>query len=81
MSHKHRDREDVYAVLRFDAFQATAESRPEQTVTVKEVVRNKELAIAEVKRLNRVNGDNNVRYWWQPTRLFPENSAAGEHSN
>jgi hypothetical protein len=81
MGHKYKEREEVYAILRFDAFHASAATRPEDTVTVKEVVRSIETAEAEVNRLNEVNGDENVRYWWQQTRLFPEDRSAGASSN
>jgi hypothetical protein len=80
MSHKHKERDEVYAVLRFDAFLSSAEIRPEVSVTVKEILRSRELAEAEVERLNRVKGEKDVRYWWQQTRLFPEGGSACESS-
>jgi hypothetical protein len=76
MSHKHKEREEVFAVLRYDAFHKP-ETPPEIRVTVKEVVRSRELAEAEVGRLNAVNNDNDCRYWWQQTQLFPEGRSAG----
>jgi hypothetical protein len=30
-----------------------------------------------VARLNSLNDDKGVRYWWQTTRLFPEGRSAG----
>jgi hypothetical protein len=71
----HKENEGVYAVLRYDGFQGE-EARPEVTITVKEVVRDQAIAEAEVARLNALNGDKNVRYWWQYTRLFPQGSSA-----
>ncbi len=66
----HKEHEGVYAVLRYDAFQGD-DTRPEVAVTVKEVVRGQDLAEAEVARLNALNAEKHVRYWWQYTRLFP----------
>lgn len=65
MSHKHKEREEVFAVLRFDAFHEAAS--PDVCITVKEIVRSRELADAEVARLNAINGQKSVRYWWQHT--------------
>jgi len=76
MSKSHKERDQVYAVLRWDAFQAP-DSTPEVQVTVKEVVRSRELAEAEVVRLNALNEGKQVRYWWQRTRFFPEGKSAG----
>jgi hypothetical protein len=41
MSHKHKEREEVWAVLRYDGVHG-ADARPETLVAVKEVVRSKE---------------------------------------
>ncbi len=76
MSHHHKEREEVYAVLRFDGFHEP-NTPPEVCITVKEVVRSRELAEAEVSRLNAVNGEKDVRYWCQQTRLFPAGQTAG----
>ncbi|MGI8978433.1 MAG: hypothetical protein ACR2FY_04340 [Pirellulaceae bacterium] len=80
MSHKHKERDEVYAVLRYDAFH-DATALPEECVTVKEVVRSREAAEAEVARLNAINSEKNCRYWCQQTRLFPEGCSAGENPN
>ncbi|HWL35056.1 MAG TPA: hypothetical protein VNQ77_02575 [Frankiaceae bacterium] len=61
----------VFAVIRLDAFQAP-ESR--SRVTVKEIVRTQAEAEAEVERLNRLNGDKDVEYSWQATRLVDRDS-------
>ena len=76
MSRTHKERQEVFAILRWDGFHTSATS-PEVLVTVKEIVRSQELAEAEVARLNALNEGRNVRYWWQPTRLFPEGRSAG----
>jgi hypothetical protein len=76
MSRTHREREEAYSVLRYDAFHGAGRP-PEVVVTVKQVVRSRELAEAEVARLNGLDGDKGVRYWWQVTRLFPEGHSAG----
>ena len=70
-----KERQGVYAVLRYDSFHGP-DAAPETTVTVKEIVRSQELAEAEVARLNALRTDDEVRYWWQYTRLFPEGSSA-----
>jgi hypothetical protein len=72
----HKDREGAYAILRFDGFQHL-NTRPELATTVKETVRSQDLAEAEVARLNTLNAEKGVRYWWQYTRLFPEGRSAG----
>jgi len=71
----HREREGVYAILRYDGFHGP-DARPEDTITVKEIVRSQELAEAEVARLNTLNGEKGVRYWWRYTRLFPDGQSA-----
>jgi hypothetical protein len=76
MSNRHSDREQVFAIIRWDGFQG-AGARPETLVTVKEIVRSQELAEAEVARLNALQEDANVHYWWQTTRLFPVGRSAG----
>jgi hypothetical protein len=75
MSRTHRERDEVFALLRWDGFHGP-DAPPEVAVTVKEVVRSLETAEAEVARLNAQAADG-VRYWWQPTRLFPAGWSAG----
>jgi hypothetical protein len=75
----HKGQMAVYAVLRYDGFLGS-EVLPEHAITVKEVVWSLELAESEVARLNALQEDKGVRYWWQCTRLYPEGSAAG-HAN
>ena len=79
MSHKHKEREDAYAVLRWDGFHG-ADARPEALVTVKEIVSSRELAEAEVARLNALCAGSDIYYWWQMTRLFPEGQSASAAS-
>ena len=76
MSRTHRERDEVYAVLRYDTFHG-ADGSPELIVTVKEVLRSRGLAEAEVARLNALNCDRGARYEWQCTRLYPEGQSAG----
>ena len=76
---KYKERKEVYAILRYDGFLSDI-SPPEQCVTIKEVVRSRDLAEAEVSRLNAINAEKNVRYWWQMTRLFPAGTSAGTDS-
>jgi hypothetical protein len=75
MSRRHRERDEVYAVLRYDGFQGP-DAPPEVAITVKQVVRSRELAEAEVARLNALATEG-TRYWWQSTRLFPVGRSAG----
>jgi hypothetical protein len=51
MGRTHTDRDEVFAILRWDGFHGP-DSEPEILVTVKEVVRTREIAEAEVMRLN-----------------------------
>lgn len=76
MSRRHKAREEVFAILRWDGYHGAAAS-PDVLVTVKEIVRSQELAEAEVARLNSLNEDKDLLYWWQTTRLFPEGRSAG----
>ena len=71
--------EPVFVVLRYDAFQVGAP--PQESVTIKEVVRSQDIAEAEVARLNSLNAEKDVRYWWKYARLFPEGESAGNRSD
>ena len=73
VSRTHKEREQFWAVVRFDE----GVGDPTHAFTVKEIVRDQELAESEAARLNAVNADKGCRYWATPTRLFPEGSAAG----
>jgi hypothetical protein len=70
-----KENERAFAILRYDGFHG-ADAPVEITVTVKEVVRSQSIAETEVARLNALNAHNNVRYWWQYTRLFPAGTSA-----
>lgn len=41
----------------------------EDAVSIKEVLWSQEDAISEVNRLNQLNADKNMYYFWQSTRL------------
>jgi len=69
----HKERDEVWAVVRYDEFQ----SDPEVAFTIKEIVRSRELADMEAARLNELNSEKQCRYWVLMGRLFPEDSAAG----
>jgi hypothetical protein len=73
VSRKHKKRDQVWAVVRFDEGVAD----PYSAFTVKEVLRSEDSAEAEVKRLNQLNSEKGCRYWATPTRLFPDGSTAG----
>ena len=75
MSVKHKERDDVYAVLRADLFH-DAGTPLETVITVKEVVRSEDVAKREVERLNALHPDGRVRYWYQHSRLFPPGRSA-----
>jgi hypothetical protein len=76
MSRRHKERDEVYAVLRWDGFQGV-DSEPKVLVTVKEIDCSQELAEAEVARLNALNEGKGVHYWWQSRRPFLEGRSAG----
>jgi hypothetical protein len=69
--------EHVYAIIRFDRFQDFSE----HSFTVKEIVRSREIAELEVKRLNEMNADKDCTYFWQTTRLFPLGTSAGNRTD
>jgi hypothetical protein len=73
VSRRHKPREEVFAVIRVDS----ASDSPENQITVKEIVRSRELAEAEVSRLTRLNASKGCLYFWQTTRLFGPGEAAG----
>jgi hypothetical protein len=77
MSARRTAPDEVYAIVRWDGFQGAA-ARPEALVTVKAVVRSQDQAEAEVARLNALVEGEDIRYWWQTTRLLVEPSA-GNH--
>lgn len=65
--------EHVYAVVRADTFQPD-DVPQEERITVKKIVLSQENAEREVARLNALNIDKGVIYFWQMTRM--ERSAA-----
>lgn len=44
----------------------------EEAITVKEVLPTQEDAEFEVERLNRMNSNKGIFYFWQLTRFYPE---------
>lgn len=68
--------EHVFAIVRFDRF-----LKPENSFTVKEIVRTEDDAESEVKRLNELNADKDCGYFWQTTRLFPPGTSAGKRNH
>jgi len=75
VSVKHKERDDVYAVLRADLFHDPGASL-ETVITVTEVVRSQDIAEREVERLNALHPDGRVRYWYRHSRLFPPGRSA-----
>jgi hypothetical protein len=76
VTRKHKEREEVFAILRHDELQGS-DAPIDERVTVKEVVASVELAVQEVARLNELNNGKGCTYWYQQTRLFPEGRSAG----
>jgi hypothetical protein len=79
VSSAHKEREEVYVILRADLFQGP-DTRLEDLITAKEVVRSQEIAQLEVDRLNAVHADKQVRYWYTHSRLFPPGRSASSVS-
>jgi hypothetical protein len=76
MTDKFVGQEAVYAILRFDPpYDGVID--PQRDVVVKEIVRDLELAQAEVERLNALSADRGARYWLLTTRLYPAGLASG----
>lgn len=79
MPHQHD--QHVFAIIRFDTFQA-AESPTEDTITVTKIVWDQAVAEREVARMNRINGNKECLYFWQITRLqkpLASNEQDSEH--
>jgi hypothetical protein len=70
----------VYAVIRLEtrlddlqALEGNSNApQASSTVTIKKVVASAEVARQEVNRLNDLNRSENCRYYWQHTRLYPD---------
>ena len=67
MTRKHKTRETVWAVVRYDDYGDEAFS-PE-LVTIKEVLHDKATADSEVARLNKLNAGKKCLYWVEQTEL------------
>ena len=77
---KYKEKEHVWVVMRFDRFvlkEKVTDRDVESAVSVKEIVTTEEIAQEEVKRLNHINADKDVYYWYCLGRLFPEGSCSG----
>lgn len=76
--------DQVFAIVRVDSFHHH-DAAPEDTITVKKIVLNRQLAEDEVARLNALNRDKGCSYFWQVTRLErsgePAKEAAGASGN
>ncbi len=71
-------RKKVWAVIRVD--RECASGNPEWCITVKEIVRTHDIALAEVERLNDLNGERfGCHYFIQMTRLFADGESFGTH--
>jgi hypothetical protein len=79
MSRTHREREDVWVVMRADLFHGP-DAPLETLVTAKEVVRSEDLARREVERLS-ANAPERVLYWYTHSGLFPAGSSAGSRDD
>ena len=86
------DFQTAYAIVRIDkraSYKSALEvenSSPEIPagefeVTVKEVVMSVEEAQSEVKRLNKLRGKKQCRYFWQSTHLFLDGGSHGSKPN
>jgi hypothetical protein len=70
----------VYAIIRLDRDAVTDGLSDRNLVMVKKVVRSKEVAEQEVKRLNRLNADKGCEYYYQITRLERETKDQNEQT-
>lgn len=71
-------REKVWAVVRVDGDVTKPEH--EWHISVKEIVRSRDIALAEVARLNELNGERlGCWYFSQMTRLFADGESFGTH--
>ena len=71
-------REKVWAVVRVG--REVSSGNPEHSISVKEIVRTRDIALAEVDRLNELNGERfGCRYFVQMTRLFADGESFGTH--
>jgi hypothetical protein len=59
----------VYAIIRLDKGPWRDALPDKDMISVKKVVRSREVAEQEVDRLNRLNSDKGCVYYWQITRL------------
>lgn len=70
--------EHVFALVRVDTHVGVdMEAEPEAAITATKVVREQEIAEAEVGRLNLLNGPKGASYFWTITRLEPPPDRGG----
>jgi hypothetical protein len=70
--------EHVFAIVRVDTYVGVDMGvEPEVAITVTKVVREREIAEAEVARLNLLNGPKGSSYFWTITRLEPRPGKGG----
>lgn len=67
----------AFVIVRVDDF-VGKDAPLSQKVTVKEVLWSEGAAEAEVERFNRVNGERGCIYFWQATRVLPEDEGPSE---
>jgi hypothetical protein len=72
-------REQVWVVIRDDG--SVDGPGHEHHITVKEIVRSREVALAEVDRLNHLNAEKGCWYFCQMSRLFAEGESFGTHAD
>ena len=79
MGRNSQPREKVWAVIRVNG--AIDGPDHEHRISVKEIVRSREIALAEVERLNTLNSHLNCWYFCQMSRLFADGESFGTHSD
>jgi hypothetical protein len=79
MSATHKQREQVFAVVRVDL--PLSETSVADSITVKEILSTRELAEREVERLSRLNSGKGCLYFATPTRVFPPATSAGPENS
>jgi hypothetical protein len=66
----HSKYDHGFAIVRFDTFQKIdPREEPEVAVTVKKIVWSQDVAESEITRLNQLNRDKGVVYFWTITRV------------
>ena len=71
----------IYAIIRLERDVITGGLLDRNLVTIKKLVRSREIAEQEVDRLNKLNSDKGCDYYFQITRLEREPKEQIEKSN